>query len=54
VSRSLNACEAPFWSWTRAGHPGADGVERVLAVEQGLELLPVINKIDLPRRAWTK
>ena len=49
VSRSLATCEGRCWWSTRRRASEAQSVANCYtALEQGLEVLPVINKIDLP------
>jgi len=37
-----------FCSWILLKHPGADLGEFILALDQNLTIIPVVNKIDLP------
>jgi len=54
VSRSLAACEGALLVGTpRRGVEAQTLANAYLAVDQGLELVPVLNKVDLPSASPT-
>lgn len=48
VSRSLAACEELINSWCNSRVEAQTLANTYLAMDQDLEIVPVINKIDLP------
>ena len=54
MSRSLAACEGALLVVDCAQGVEAQSVASATAIEQGLEVLPVLNKIDLPQRTQSE
>ncbi len=47
-SAAVWACEVQCWSWTPAGRGGPDAGQLPFGADHDLELVPILNKIDLP------
>jgi GTP-binding protein LepA len=48
VSRSIAACEGTFDCRCSTKYTGSNNLKSILSLENDLEIIPVLNKVDLP------